>query len=74
MSNAIFSLYTLGCSSCSGTLEKSLRKVRGISEVDVNYVADMAEIKFDPAIVTSEEIRAFMKKLGYAAGERHAPI
>ena len=58
--NAIFSLYTLGCSSCSG-LERRLKKVPGIAEVTVNYAADIIQIRFDPKKVTSDDIRTFMK-------------
>jgi len=61
--NAIFSLYTLGCSSCSG-LERRLKKVPGIAEVNVNYAADSVQVRFDPSKVTSDDIRTFMKKLG----------
>ncbi len=68
--NAIFSLYALGCSSCSRLLETKLKKVPGINEVNVNYVADMVQVKFDPGKVTSDEIRAFMKKLGYESSQR----
>jgi copper chaperone CopZ len=67
---AIFSLYSLGCSSCSRRLETRLRKVPGISEVNVNYIADMVQVRFNPNQVTSDEIRNFMKKLGYESGKR----
>ncbi len=43
----------------------------GIREVNVNYVADMVQVKFNPEKVTGDEIRDFMKKLGYESGERH---
>lgn len=68
--SAIFSLYTLGCSTCSGLLEKKLKKVPGVTEVNVNYVADMVHIRFDPSKVTSDDIRTFMKNLGYATALR----
>jgi copper chaperone CopZ len=71
VANAIFSLYSLGCSSCSGLLESKLKQMPGIAEVNVNYVADMVQIKFDPSKVTSDDIRTFMKKLGYATALRH---
>jgi copper chaperone CopZ len=64
--NAIFSLYTLGCSS--GLLERKLKKVPGIAEVNVNSVADIVEVKFDPRKIKSDEIRTFMKKLGSDTG------
>lgn len=49
-------------------LETKLRKVPGVREVNVNYVADMVQVKFNPDKLTSDEIRDFMKKLGYASG------
>jgi copper chaperone CopZ len=64
--NAIFSLYTLGCSS--GLLERKLKKVPGIAEVNVNSVADIVEVKFDPRKIKSDEIRTFVKKLGSDTG------
>jgi copper chaperone CopZ len=71
VANAIFSLYSLGCSSCSGLLESKLKKLPGITEVNVNYVADMVAITFDPRKVTSDDIRTFMKKLGSATALHH---
>ncbi len=67
--NAIFSLYTLGCSS--GLLERKLKKVPGIAEVNVNCVADIVEVRFDPGKIKSDEIQAFMKRLVSDTGQRH---
>ena len=68
LGKAIFSLYTLGCSSCSFQLERKLKKMPGITEVNVNYVADMVEVQFNPSQIRIDEIRAYLKKLGYDAG------
>ena len=68
--SAIFSLYTLGCPSCSG-LERKLKRVPGIAQVNVNYVADIVEVKFDPSKIKSDEIRALVKKLGSDTGQPH---
>ena len=57
--NAIFSLHTDGSSG----LESKLKRVPGIRDVYVNYVADVVEVKFDPSMIKSEDIRAFVKKL-----------
>ena len=57
--NAIFSLYTHESSG----VESKLKKVHGITEVYINYVADVVEVKFDPTKIKSEDIRLFMKKL-----------
>ena len=61
--NAMFSLYTLEPSTCS-RLERTLNQVPGIAEVNLNYAADIVQVKFDPTKVTSEDIRTIVKKLG----------
>jgi copper chaperone CopZ len=67
---AIFSLFNLGCSSCSSVIERKLKKVSGIKGVNVNYVTDMVVVNYDPALLGIEDIRAFMKKLGYETRPR----
>jgi len=57
--NAIFSLHPHGSSG----VESELKKIPGIKDVYVNYVADVVEVTFDPSKIKSEEIRGFMKKL-----------
>jgi allophanate hydrolase subunit 1 len=59
--NAILSLDKLGNSSCFG-LEGKLKKVPGISEVEINYAANIVQVQFDPRKVTNDDIRAAMKK------------
>ena len=39
-----------------------------VTEVNLNYVADMVQVKFDPTRVTSEDIRIIVKKLGEVKG------
>jgi allophanate hydrolase subunit 1 len=63
--NAIFSLHTFESPTWS-RLELELKKVPGIADVNLNYAADVVQVKFDPAKVTSEDIRTIMKKLGNA--------
>ena len=60
--NAMFSLYKLEHSTYS-KLERKLKETPGVAEVDVNYAADIVQVKFDPTEVTSDEIRTIMKKL-----------
>ncbi len=67
---AIFSLFNLGCSSCSAIIERKLKKVPGVNDVTVNYVTDTVLVNYDNDRVTTEEIREFMRKLGYEAAER----
>lgn len=65
---AIFSIFNLGCSSCSVIIERKLRKLAGIKNVSVNYVTDTVLVNYDPRRLTTEEIRSFIRGLGYEAG------
>ena len=60
--NAIFSLCELEQSTYSD-LECKLKEMRGIAEVNVNYAADVVQIRFDPTEGTSDDIRTIMKRL-----------
>jgi copper chaperone CopZ len=66
---AIFSLFNLGCSSCSGIIEGRLKELHGITNVNVNYVTDTVVVRYDPKRLTTDDIRAFMKKVSHDAGE-----
>ena len=43
----------------------------GIKNVTVNYVTDTVLVNYDPVRVSTEDIRTFMKRLGYDSAERH---
>jgi copper chaperone CopZ len=66
---AIFSLFNLGCSSCSRVIEGRLSKLHGITNVNVDYVTDTVVVGYDPKRLTTDEIRAFMKKVSHDAAE-----
>ncbi len=51
---AIFSLFNLGCSSCSSVIERKLKKVPGIKGVTVNYLTDIIAVNYDPALHVSK--------------------
>jgi copper chaperone CopZ len=61
--SAIFSLHRLEPPMLS-RLELKLKKLPGIADVNLNYAADVVQVKFDPAKVTSEDIRTVVRKMG----------
>ncbi len=67
----IFSLFNLGCSGCSGIIERRLKKLSGIKDVTVNYVTDTVQVSYDPKKITTDDIRQFLKKLGKEALTSH---
>jgi copper chaperone CopZ len=67
---AIFSLFNLRCVSCSNVVESKLKKLHGIKKVSVDCVTDTVHIEFDPTLVTTDAIRAFLTKLGQKSKRR----
>ncbi|HEV2282460.1 MAG TPA: heavy metal translocating P-type ATPase [bacterium] len=61
------------CASCVRRVEKSLRRVDGVSEAMVNLAAAKARIVFDPAVATVEHLGAAVERAGYAVGAAPAP-
>lgn len=62
---AVFSLFNLGCSSCSAVIERKLKNFPGIGDVVVNYVTDTVWVNYDPEHLSAEDIRTLIRKLGY---------
>jgi len=60
-------LFNLGCSSCSAIIERKLRNLPGIEGVVVNYVTDTVWVNYDSGHLAAEDIRTFIRRLGYEA-------
>lgn len=61
------SLSGMHCASCAGIIERSLRKLSGIKQANVNFVAEKASIVFDEEGVSVEDLISAVKKAGYGA-------
>lgn len=60
-------LYGMHCSSCAAIIERSLKKVPGVSEAHVNFAAEKATVTFDESKTSINELVAGVKKAGYTA-------
>ncbi len=63
------SLSGMHCSSCAGIIEKSLKKVSGVAQANVNFAAEKAVITFDSSQVKVSALVAAVQKVGYKAEE-----
>jgi len=61
------------CASCVRRVEKSLRRVDGVSDAMVNLAAAKARVVFDPTVATVELLGAAVERAGYAMGPAPAP-
>ncbi|MBI4133607.1 copper-translocating P-type ATPase, partial [Candidatus Uhrbacteria bacterium] len=70
MKKEIFSIHGMHCASCALTIERTLKKVHGVSAVDVNYGVEKATVAYDPTVASLEVLQKVVKSVGY---ELHAP-
>ncbi len=55
------------CSSCANIIERSLKKIPGVSQTNVNFAAEKANIIYDETQVTSPAFLEAIAKAGYKA-------
>lgn len=60
------SISGMHCASCAGIIERSLRKVLGVREANVNFAAEKALIAFDENQAGTQDFIEAIKKAGYS--------
>ncbi|MCJ7736861.1 MAG: heavy metal translocating P-type ATPase, partial [Anaerolineae bacterium] len=53
------------CANCAFTVERSLKKVDGISDATVNFATEKASVVFDPSLVKAATLIEQVEKGGY---------
>src|SRR3989344_1731269 len=54
------------CASCASIIEKTLKKVDGVEDVQVNYGTETAKLAFDEAKTNPEHLSEKIQPLGYS--------
>ena len=65
-----FDVKGMTCAACSAHVEKSVRKLDGVSDVSVSLLTNSMEVQFDPAAVTPADICKAVASGGYSASPR----
>lgn len=55
------------CSSCAAIIEKSLKKVNGVKEANVNFAAEKASVLVDTLVADNESLIKAVENSGYKA-------
>ncbi|MDR1967027.1 MAG: sulfite exporter TauE/SafE family protein [Synergistaceae bacterium] len=71
----VFRIGGMTCAGCERTIERGLRRVKGVRSAEASYPRGTAEVVFDPKETGESQIRAAIEGLDYkvlanAAGER----
>lgn len=58
------------CASCAAAIEKGLKRMDGVENVNVNFAAETVTFNYDSDKVGTREIKAKVEKLGYKLVEQ----
>lgn len=53
------------CANCVATVERTLNRAPGVEKAAVNYASERAVVRFDPGVVSLEELAAAVSGAGY---------
>jgi copper chaperone len=67
-----FDVQGMSCGGCTGSVQRALASVDGVSHADVTLHPGTASVQVDPSRVTGAQIDAVIEKLGYKAHVRAA--
>ena len=62
-----FEVTGMTCAACQANVEKAVKKLDGISDVEVSLLANSMKVEFDEAKISEETICAAVKEIGYGA-------
>lgn len=67
MTTTTFPIIGMHCASCAKNIERVVKKLPGIAEVQVNYATERAKVAYDPQHCSPDKIGQQIGKLGYTA-------
>ena len=70
MKTMTFDVQGMTCGGCTGSVQRVLSKLDGVSHVDVTLRPGTATVQADPARVSAAKIEAAIVGLGYQAAMR----
>jgi Cu+-exporting ATPase len=58
------------CANCAANIERSVRKLEGVSEANVNFASERLNLVFDASLLSESDIIARVRKAGYDVPEQ----
>ena len=65
-----FDVVGMTCSACVAHVEKSVRKLNGVQEVNVNLLTNSMTVDYDQQVLSPEDIILSVEDAGYEAFEK----
>ena len=67
MKSQKFDIKGMTCSACSNAVDRSVKKLQGVKELNVNLLSNSMIIKYDENLLNDEEIIKTVENTGYEA-------
>lgn len=65
--NQKYNVTGMSCSACSAAVEKSVKKLEGVEDVNVNLLSNSMTVHFDESILDDNSIISAVESAGYGA-------
>ncbi len=72
MQTATFGVTGMTCASCSARVERTLRKLPGVEEANVNLATEKATVSYRPDLLSMSDLRVAVEDAGYGVVEEGA--
>lgn len=69
MKKELLKINGMSCASCASKIEKSVSKIDGVNEANVNFATEKLSVEFDETLVTLDMITKEVDSLGYEVEE-----
>jgi len=66
---AIIDVKGMHCESCVNSITTVLTELEGVGKAKVSLEYEQAKVKFDPAVISTEDLKAAIVDKGYEVGE-----
>ncbi|MDR1952819.1 MAG: heavy metal translocating P-type ATPase [Elusimicrobiota bacterium] len=70
MENQVLSIRGMTCAACAQRIEKTVRKLSGISQANVNLASEKLFVEYDAASLSIPAIKEAVTKIGYEVVEK----
>lgn len=65
MKDLVIAIDGMHCAACSASVQETLQKLPGVESAAVNIATNKAAVRFDSAVVTEEQIRQTIVRVGF---------
>jgi Cu+-exporting ATPase len=74
LAQAELPLLGMTCANCANTIERTLKKLSGVSRANVNYASERASVEYVPGAIGISDMVGAIRKAGYDVIRNQKPV